>query len=140
MSNEITKSNGGILLSTYRSSDKASKISIINALNNSTSVNDEPEGKVYNCVGIIVESGVRKGRSGNADTACENTYIVCADGTSYFTQSDGIARSIKPIAELFFDKETGKVDPDFEDGFIPLEVKVNKLQNGNTIKTISIVM
>lgn len=137
MSNEMTRSAAAIKKTTLFMNNMQNKVRIVNALNSSTSLNDEPPTKVFECVGIIIENGVRKGRSGNEDSPCENTYILCADGKSYFSQSDGIARSIKPIAELFF-SEDGSVDPGFENGFIPLVVRENKLTNGNTIKVIEI--
>lgn len=58
-------------------------------------------------------------------------YLVDDKGTAYFTQSDGIARSVKQIAMLF---PTFKLDEKRQ--YLPIKVVERELQNGNTIKNL----
>lgn len=103
----------------------------VNAINNAASLNDHV-GEVLKIVDVITMSGVRKGRNGMPDTECQNTYLIDEDGASYFSQSDGVARSLKVIMSIYQGCDAGS-------GYLPLACKAETLPNGNTLKSIVVV-
>ena len=107
------------------------KMRSANAINSAVSLNDHV-GEVLRIVDVITMPGVRKGRNGQADTPCQNTYLIDADGTTYFSQSDGVKRSINTTLSIFKKCDAGK-------GYLPLACKSDVLPNGNTIKTLVVV-
>lgn len=107
------------------------KMRIANAINSAVSLNDHV-GEVLRIVDVITMPGVRKGRNGQADTPCQNTYLIDADGITYFSQSDGVKRSINTTLSIFKKCDAGK-------GYLPLACKSDVLPNGNTIKTLVLV-
>lgn len=115
--------------------DAAGRKVAANAINNALSLADF-EGVELDIIGIMTTPGIRKSRSGNTpDTMCQNTYLLDADGNAYFSQSDGVARSINGIMAMYpeFPKDT-------ENGKSAKMVLIGKqLPNGNTIKTIKLV-
>jgi len=106
------------------------KKATVNALNNAMSLNDYNDTPLT-IVDIITSPGVRKGRNGQADTPCQNTYLIDVEGRAYFTQSDGIARSANAILTMFDVAE-------IHSG-IPMKVSAAKLANGNTIKSLELL-
>lgn len=107
------------------------KMRSANAINSAVSLNDHV-GDVLRIVDVITMPGVRKGRNGQADTPCQNTYLIDADGITYFSQSDGVKRSINTTLSIFKKCDAGK-------GYLPLVCKSDFLPNGNTIKTLVLV-
>lgn len=107
------------------------KMRSANAINSAVSLNDHV-GEVLRVVDVITMPGIRKGRNGQADTPCQNTYLIDADGVTYFSQSDGVKRSINTTMSIFKTCDAGK-------GYLPLACKSDVLPNGNTIKTLVIV-
>ena len=105
------------------------KKATVNAINNAVSLKDYSEVPLT-LTGIITTPGSRKGRSGLPDVPCQNTYLICADGKAYFSQSDGIARSANMIARFFADV--------LADG-VAVKVAETKLDNGNTLKSIEVI-
>ena len=107
------------------------KMRSANAINSAGSLNDHV-GEVLRIVDVITMPGVRKGRNGQADAPCQNTYLIDADGITYFSQSDGVKRSINTTLSIFKKCDAGK-------GYLPLVCKSDVLPNGNTIKTLVLV-
>lgn len=107
------------------------KMRSANAINSAVSLNDHV-GEVLRVVDVITMPGIRKGRNGQADTPCQNTYLIDEDGITYFSQSDGVKRSINTTMSIFKICDAGK-------GYLPLACKADVLPNGNTIKTLVIV-
>ena len=107
------------------------KKKVVKAINDATSLNDfvGVELKICDC---ITMPGIRKGRSGKPDEACQNTILIDTDGVSYFTQSDGIAKSILVYSAVWpdFGKNSSK------DGYLSLCVKQEELNNGNLLKKL----
>ena len=106
------------------------KMQLATALNGAVSMKDKV-GEVLRVVDIVTTQGVRA-RTGEE---CVNTYLICDDGNVYFSQSDGIARSVKVLVALFTDPETGRFTNPVEQG-IGMTVKEQMLNNGNTLKTL----
>ena len=122
-------------LSTITDDSVESRLEIVAAVNSATSLNDwcEDNGAdaVLDVVNIFTQPGVRKARAaGQADTPCQNTYIITSDGECLMTQSDGIYRSAAVIIAMFPDLTIG------EKRGIKIQVKSRKLANGNTIKSL----
>lgn len=115
--------------STFNQDDRAQKIQVVNAFNDAVSLNDHM-GELIKLANIIQTSGIRKGRNGMPDTECVNTYLVDVDGNAYFSQSDGVAKSVNMIAEAFTDLSQNPITVACTDNVLP---------NGNTIKRITIV-
>lgn len=130
----ITSATDADHINTLSLDSMESKIKVFNALNAATSLNDVAKGKSFNVVDIIQVPGIRKGRNGNRDTECHNTYLICDDSKVLFTQSDGIARSIKWAVSLFPD--VGKSCPQ---GYLTFKVIEQELPNGNTVKSLACV-
>ena len=109
------------------------KIATINAYNAAVSLKDYV-GVVLHICDVITMPGVRKARSlDQMDTQCQNTYLIDTEGKAYFSQSDGVAKSINVIAAMMPD--FGKND---ELGYLPLACTETQLANGNTLKQIVI--
>lgn len=102
------------------------KLDVMNALNGSTAL-AEHEGETLIVKNIVTTQGVRS-RTGEA---CTNTHLLLADGTTLFSQSDGVKRSVEVLVALF----TINGVCDFGDG-IPVKLVSQKLNNGNTLKTL----
>lgn len=110
------------------------RMTTINAYNNAVSLKDYV-GEVLEIRDCITMPGVRKSRNVDLpDTRCQNTYLIAKDGTVYFSQSDGVAKSVNVIAAMFPD--FGK---SFEQGALQLCCKEQQLANGNTLKSIVVV-
>lgn len=109
------------------------KIATINAYNAAVSLKDYVAVVLHIC-DVITMPGVRKARSlDQMDAQCQNTYLIDTEGKAYFSQSDGVAKSINVIAAMM---------PDFgknsELGYLPLACVETQLANGNTLKQIVI--
>lgn len=109
------------------------KIATINAYNTAVSLKDYV-GVVLHICDVITMPGIRKARSlDQIDNQCQNTYLIDTEGKAYFSQSDGVAKSINVIAAMM---------PDFgkngELGYLPLACTETQLANGNTLKQIVI--
>lgn len=130
---DITSGNGDVI-NTLNLSTTEGKVATINALNNAMSLKDAKDAVLDIC-DCITMPGVRKGRNGMPDMECVNTYLIDTEGNAWFTQSDGIARSVKMIAMMFPD--FGKNTPD---GCLHVKVDSRELNNGNTIKNLVLDM
>lgn len=101
------------------------KRAIINARNTATSLaslGDEP----LTVKGVYITPGVRS----QTGQKCANVYLFAKDGKTYFSQSEGIYRSVLDIFDMF---------PDFNapDGLI-VAVKQTPLGGGRTLKSLEI--
>ena len=105
------------------------KMQLATALNGATTMRDKV-GEPLRVVNVVTAPGERS-RTGEE---CINTYLFCEDGSVYFSQSEGVARSVKVLVALFTDGETGEFNP--ASMGIGFEVREQELQNGNTLKTV----
>lgn len=101
------------------------KRAIVNARNNALSLNGygaEP----LTVVGVYVAPGVRS----QTGQKCANVYLFGKDGSTYFSQSQGIYRSVLDIYDMF---------PDFNapDGIV-VAVKQTPLGGGRSTKSLEI--
>ena len=117
-------------INTYDLSTNSGKMKVVNATTNSVPLKDfqDVELHIMDCVTM---PGIRKGRNGMPDTDCTNVHLIDENGVSYFSQSDGVARSVQMISAMW---------PDFgkttELGYLRLKCTAQTLPNGNTLKTL----
>lgn len=101
------------------------KRAIVNARNSALSLN-EYGAKPLTVVGVYIAPGVRP----QTGQKCANVYLFGKDGNTYFSQSQGIYRSVLDIYDMF---------PDFNvpDG-ITVAVKQTPLNGGRSTKSLEI--
>lgn len=101
------------------------KRAIVNARNSALSLNGYG-AKPLTVVGVYITSGVRS----QTGQKCANVYLFGKDGNTYFSQSQGIYRSVLDIYDMF---------PDFNapDG-ITVAVKQTSLSGGRSTKSLEI--
>lgn len=104
------------------------KRAIVNARNSAKSLNGYGEGKRLDVVGVYTAPGVRS----QTGQPCTNVYLFTADGDTYFSQSEGINRSILDIVDMF-------PDMNGENGGIPLVVNSTALGGGKSVKSLQIL-
>jgi hypothetical protein len=104
------------------------KRAIVNARNSAKSLNGYGEGKRLDVVGVYTAPGVRS----QTGQPCTNVYLFTADGDTYFSQSEGINRSILDIVDMF-------PDMNVENGGIPLVVNSTALGGGKSVKSLQIL-
>lgn len=126
--NDFRIPNGYIC--TFNIEDVQGKMKLANALNGAESMRDKVD-QVLNVTDIVTTQGNRA-RTGEV---CTNSYLILEDGTVYFSQSDGIARSLKVIVALFTNPATGEFINPVSQG-VGLQIKEQTLSNGNTLKTV----
>ncbi len=101
------------------------KRAIVNACNNAVSLNaigDTP----LTVIGAYTAPGVRS----RTRQKCVNVYLFANDGNTYFSQSQGIYRSVLDIYDMF---------PDFNaPNGIPVTVKTTPLGGGKSTKSLEI--
>lgn len=129
---EVVNSVEGYI-NTFSMDTIEGRMATINAYNSAVSLSKHV-GSVLEICDCITMPGIRKGRNGQLDTSCQNTYLIDTAGIAYFSQSDGVKNSINVIAAMFPD--FGK---SFPQGCLQLVCKEQELDNGNTIKSIDVV-
>lgn len=116
--------------SSLKPTDSETKKLVVNAMNSAESLAAH-EGETLDVIGVFTKPGVRRSRTkGQPDTPCTNTTLVCADGTAYVSQSEGVRMSVDNFmaADLFADGEV-----------VPMKLVSRTLKNGNTIKSLVLV-
>lgn len=101
------------------------KRAIVNARNSALSLNGRG-AKPLTVIGAYIAPGVRS----QTGQKCANVYLFGKDGNTYFSQSQGIYRSVLDIYDMF---------PDFNtpDG-ITVAVKQTPLGGGRSTKSLEI--
>ena len=117
-------------INTFDITTDEGKKQVLKSFNASEPLNNHV-GECLKICDCITAPGTRKGRNGMPDVPCQNTYLIDVDGVTYFSQSDGVARSLQMFAALY---------PDFgkssEKGYIEISCVEQALNNGNTLKTL----
>lgn len=107
---------------------------VANAVNNADSL-AQYEGVVLKISNVLTRPGMRGDLDGNNQTPCQCTYLIDTDGKAYFSQSDGVARSINTIMDIYRD-----FPKDTENGeYAEMALRSQTLPNGRTIKSIELV-
>lgn len=111
----------------------ADKMRVLRALNSAVSLNSIGSNPI-DVIDIIQRPGIRRSRDSRLpDAPCINTYFITRDGKTYMTQSVGISNSARDIVDPMMFPDCGRST---EKGCITLQVIEQKLDNGNTIKSI----
>lgn len=105
------------------------KMAFVKGYNSATPLS-ENVGVVINLKDVVCVNGIRKGRNGMPDTPCVNTYMMSDDGQTYYSQSDGVARSVMSLVAMFPTLTYEGRD------YIPVVCEEKQLSNGNTLKSI----
>lgn len=133
--NNMTDENAGTVnadahryICTVDNTTYEGKRAIVNARNAAISLNNYGEGKRLDVIGVYTAPAVRV----QTGQPCTSVYLFASDGNTYFTQSEGINRSIIDIVDMFPDLNAAN-------GGIPLAVKSTPLGGGKSIKSLQIL-
>ena len=143
MTKEITTTNGNAItasdnafdiptgyVNTFDLETEEGKNSVLKAYNAAEPLNNHVDEVLHIC-DCMTTPGIRKGRNGMPDMPCQNTYLIDTNGVAYFSQSDGVARSLQMFIALY---------PDFnkssEKGCVDIKCIEQPMNNGNTLKTL----
>lgn len=103
----------------------ANRVRMFNARNGATSLKNLDDTPI-DIVDVMTQIGVRT-RLGNP---CQNTYIFAADGQVYFTQSNGLGKTINELVDM--------VERDFKNnttnGYVKVQIKETALSGGRSYK------
>lgn len=108
----------------------ANRVRMFNARNSATSLKNLGDTPI-DIVDVMTQIGVRT-RSGNP---CQNTYIFTADGEVYFTQSNGLGKTINELVDM--------VERDFKtnttNGYVKVQIKETPLSEGRSYKRFQLL-
>lgn len=103
----------------------ANRVRMFNARNSATSLNNLGDTPI-DIVDVMTQIGVRA-RSGNP---CQNTYIFTADGQVYFTQSNGLGKTINEVVDMV----SGDFKTNTTNGYVRAQIKEMPLSGGRSYK------
>lgn len=108
----------------------ANRVRMFNARNGATSLKNLPDTPI-DVVDVMTQIGTRN-RSGNP---CQNTYIFAADGQVYFTQSNGLGKTINELVDM--------VEGDFKanttNGYVKVKIKETSLSGNRSYKQFQLL-
>lgn len=103
----------------------ANRVRMFNARNSATSLKNLGDTPI-DIVDVMTQIGTRT-RSGNP---CQNTYIFAADGQVYFTQSNGLGKTINELVDM--------VEGDFKanttNGYVRVQIRETPLSGDRSYK------
>lgn len=106
------------------------RVRMFNARNGATSLKNLGDTPI-DIVDVMTQIGVRT-RSGNP---CQNTYIFTADGQVYFTQSNGLGKTINELVDM--------VERDFKtnttNGYVKVQIKETSLSRDRSYKQFQLL-
>lgn len=106
------------------------KVQMINARNTAKSL-DKEAPETIQVMDIMAEVGVNN-KSG---LPCQRTYLFCADGSIYFTQSQGIAKTINEFYHTFGDQSFTELPL----GYAEMRVVSRPLADDKTYKQMELI-
>lgn len=108
----------------------ANRVRVFNARNGATSLKSLGDTPI-DIVDVMTQIG-RRTRSGNP---CQNTYIFTANGQVYFTQSNGLGKTVNDLVDM--------VERDFKtnttNGYVKVQIKETPLSAGRTYKQFQLL-
>lgn len=108
----------------------ANRVRMFNARNSATSLRNL-EGTPIDIVDVMTQIGVRV-RSGNP---CQNTYIFSADGQVYFTQSNGLGKTVNELVDMV----KGDFKANTTNGYVRVQIKETPLSGDRTYKQFQLL-
>lgn len=115
---------------TFDSQIPANRVRMFNARNSATSLKNLGDTPI-DIVDIMTQIGVRT-RSGNP---CQNTYIFTADGQVYFTQSNGLGKTINEIVDMV----SGDFKANTTNGYVKVQIKETPLSGDRSYKLFQLL-
>lgn len=116
--------------STFDPHVPVNRMRMFNARNNATSLKNLGDMPI-DIVDVMTQIGMRT-RSGNP---CQNTYIFTADGQVYFTQSNGLGKTINELVDM--------VEGDFKanttNGYVKVQIKEMSLSGDRSYKQFQLL-
>lgn len=105
------------------------RMMVANALNNAESL-AEHEDEVLAVIACMTKPGVRRARQkGDVDHPCTDSILICADGTAYFSKSEGVRKALDNFMACGI----------FTGDIVKIKMVSKKIQGGNTMKTLVLV-
>lgn len=115
---------------TFDSHIPANRVRMFNARNSATSLKNLGDTPI-DIVDVMTQIGVRT-RSGKP---CQNTYIFTVDGQVYFTQSNGLGKTINELVDM--------VEGDFKtnttNGYVKVQIKETPLSEDRSYKQFQLL-
>lgn len=108
----------------------ANRVRMFNARNSATSLKNLGDTPI-DIVDVMTQIGVRT-RSGNP---CQNTYIFTADGQVYFTQSNGLGKTINEVVDMV----SGDFKTNTTNGYVKAQIKEMSLSGGRSYKQFQLL-
>ena len=108
----------------------ANRVRMFNARNSATSLKNLGDTPI-DIVDVMTQVGVRT-RSGNP---CQNTYIFTADGQVYFTQSNGLGKTINEVVDMV----SGDFKTNTTNGYVKAQIKETPLSEDRSYKQFQLL-
>lgn len=108
----------------------ANRVRMFNARNSAMSLKNLGDTPI-DIVDVMTQIGARA-RSGNP---CQNTYIFTADGQVYFTQSNGLGKTINEVVDMV----SGDFKTNTTNGYVKAQIKETPLSGGRSYKQFQLL-
>lgn len=108
----------------------ANRVRMFNARNSATSLKNLGDTPI-DIVDVMTQIGTRT-RSGNP---CQNTYIFTADGQVYFTQSNGLGKTINELVDMV----GGDFKTNTTNGYVKVQIKETSLSGNRSYKQFQLL-
>lgn len=115
---------------TFDPQNPANRVRMFNARNSAMSLKNLGDTPI-DIVDIMTQISVRT-RSGNP---CQNTYIFTADGQVYFTQSNGLGKTINEIVNMV----SGDFKANTTNGYVKVQIKETPLSGNRSYKLFQLL-
>lgn len=115
---------------TFDRNIPANRVRVFNARNSATSLKNVGDTPI-DIVDVMTQIGVRA-RSGNP---CQNTYIFAADGQVYFTQSNGLGKTINELVDMV----GGDFKTNTTNGYVKAQIKETSLSGNRSYKQFQLL-
>lgn len=106
------------------------RVRMFNARNSATSLKNLGDTPI-DIVDVMTQIGTRA-RSGNP---CQNTYIFAADGQVYFTQSNGLGKTINELVDMV----GGDFKANTTNGYVKVQIKETSLSDNRSYKQFQLL-
>lgn len=108
----------------------ANRVRMFNARNSATSLKNLGDTPI-DIVDVMTQIGTRT-RSGKP---CQNTYIFAADGQVYFTQSNGLGKTINELVNMV----GGDFKTNTTNGYVKVQIKETSLSGDRSYKQFQLL-
>lgn len=108
----------------------ANRVRMFNARNSAMSLKNLGDTPI-DIVDVMTQIGTRA-RSGNP---CQNTYIFAADGQVYFTQSNGLGKTINELVDMV----GGDFKTNTTNGYVKAQIKETSLSGDRSYKQFQLL-